>query len=334
MAVRVPRDLLTRDPAVIAPLAGLRYLPPEPPGWTRRRRGRGFSFVDEHGTTITSPDRDRLVDLAVPPAWEDVWFAPIADGYLQATGVDDAGRKQYRYHDDYRAVCEARKFDRIRYFGRALPALRTYIEQSLAAPPGSKRLAVGAVLGVIDAALLRIGNEQSAEDGHHGATTLAADHVDDDGHVVLEYVAKSGKHRSVVIDDEQLGDVMRSLADADDERLFSYTDADGDVRNVTAIDVNAVIADVAGPAFSAKDFRTWGGSRTALEARADGLSSIASIDATAEALGNTRTVARNSYVHPDVLDAPDDEIDRVWRASRRSSTMSRGDSALVKLLGR
>lgn len=333
MAVRVPRELVTRDPAVVAPLAGLRYLPPDPPGWTRRRRGRGFSFVDEHGATITSPERERLVRLAVPPAWDDVWFAPLADGYLQATGIDAAGRKQYRYHDDYRALCEARKFDRIRYFGRALPGLRAFIEQSLGAPPRSKRLAIGAALGLIDEALLRVGNEQSAEDGHHGATTLCADHVVDDGHIVLEYVGKSGKPHTVVIDDEQLGEVLSSLAGTD-ERLFTYDDVDGEVRNITAADVNAVIAHVAGPAFSAKDFRTWGGSRVALEARIEGSGPVASIDEAADALGNTRAVARAAYVHPDVVAASDERVAEVWRASRRSATMKRGDRALVKLLGR
>lgn len=332
MAVRVPRELATRDPAVIAPLVGLRFLSPEPPGWTRRRRGKGFSFVDETGKTIGEPERLRLVELAVPPAWQDVWFAPISDGYLQATGVDDAGRKQYRYHDDYRALCEARKFERIRFFGRALPGLRTYIAESLSAQTHSKTLAIGAVLGVIDSGLIRIGNEQSADDGHHGATTLVADHLEDDGHIVLDYVGKSGKDRTVVIEDEQLVDILRTLADQAENRLFTYLDEDDEERVVSAAEVNAVIAQVAGPAFSAKDFRTWGGSRVALEARVDGLGSIESIDATAAALGNTRAVARSSYVHPQVLDASDDRIADVWRRSRRSDNFSRADRALYKLL--
>lgn len=162
MAVRVPRQLASRDPSVVAPLAGLRYIAAEEPGWTRRRHGRGFSFRDEHGGVIVEPERIRLVRLAVPPAWADVWLAPVADGYLQATGIDAAGRKQYRYHDEYRALCEARKFDRIRYFGRALSDLRAHIAEAVTAPEGSKELAVGAVLGVIDEGLLRVGNEQSA----------------------------------------------------------------------------------------------------------------------------------------------------------------------------
>lgn len=336
MAVRVPRELSIRDPEFVAPLAGLRFLPPEPPGWGRRRRGRGFSFVDQDGKIVRGRERDRLVRLAVPPAWDDVWFAPVADGYVQATGIDAAGRKQYRYHDDYRALCESRKFERIRYFGRALPGLRTFIAQSLDSPEQSKELAVGAVLGVIDAALLRVGNEQSSAAGHYGATTLEADHVEvedgSDGHVTVSYVSKGGRPRTVVIEDEQLSDILEHLAASNDERLFAYRNDVGELQEVTATDVNAAIASVAGPTFSAKDFRTWGGSRQALEARVEGVDRLGSVDLAAEALGNTRAVARSSYVHPDVLDASASEIDAVWKRSRRSATMSRGDRALAKLL--
>ncbi len=337
MAVRVPRELSVRDPKFVAPLAGLQFLPPAPPGWGRRRRGKGFSYVDQDGNIVRGRDRHRLVELAVPPAWDDVWFAPVADGYLQATGIDAAGRKQYRYHDDYRALCESRKFDRIRYFGRALPGLRAFIAESLDAPPHSKELAVGAVLGVIDAALVRVGNEQSSAAGHYGATTLEADHVetdvvDTDGHVAMSYVSKGGKPRTVVIEDEQLGDILATLAEANDERLFTYEDADGETQEVTATDVNAAIALVAGPSFSAKDFRTWGGSRQALEGRVEGLGRVGSVDVAAEALGNTRAVARSSYVHPAVLASSTADIEAVWRRSRRSVTMSRSDRALAKLL--
>lgn len=331
MAVRVPRNLSSRDPEFVAPIAGLRYLPPTPPGWGRRRCGKGFSFIDDGGRVIGGPERDRLVRLAVPPAWDDVWFAPIPDGYLQATGLDTAGRKQYRYHDEYRALCESRKFERIRYFGRALPDLRAFIAECLEAPPESKDLAVGAVLGLIDVSLLRVGNEQSSASGHYGATTLQADHVDRDGHVTMSYVSKGGKARSVVVDDEQLSDILLSLADANDERLFVYV-VDGETRPVTASDVNAAIAHVAGPSFSAKDFRTWGGSRGALEARIEGLDTIASVDVAAQALGNTRAVARSSYVHPDVLSASEQTVKNAWASSRQTATMSRSDRALAKLL--
>lgn len=190
------------------------------------------------------------------------------------------------------------------------------------------------MLAIIDAGLLRVGNEQSAEQGHYGATTLVADHLDDDGHLVLEYIAKSGKERAVVIEDEQLADIIVELADTDTdtERLFWFRDEDGEQREITAAVVNATIAAVAGSAFTAKDLRTWGGSRVVLEARVAGLGTVASLDAVAESLGNTRAVARASYVHPDVMSADDARVYAVWRSSRRSTTMSRADRALLKLL--
>lgn len=144
-------------------------------------------------------------------------------------------------------------------------------------------------------------------------------------------MAKSGKARSVTIEDQHLGDILSDLAHDGDERLFTYR-TEGEERAVTAADVNATIAAVAGPAFCAKDFRTWGGSRVALEARVEGLGTLGSVDAAADALGNTRAVARSSYVHPAVLDASDDEVAEVWSRSRRSAMVSRGDRALLKLL--
>ncbi len=332
MNVRVPKALSVRDPKFVAPLADLRYLAPTTPGWTRRRCGRGFSFLDNEGNIIRGEERDRLRGLAVPPAWENVWFAPIPDGYLQATGVDGAGRKQYRYHAKYRALREARKFQRLSYFGRAIPDLRAHVAEMLRSQAGSKTLAVGAALRMIDAGLVRVGNERSARTGHYGATTLAADHVDEDGYVALTYVAKGGKHRSVVIEDEQLGDILEILADHDEERLFTYDGPDSETTTVSASDVNSVIATVAGPSFSAKDFRTWGGSRQAIEARVQGREIVESVDLAAAALGNTRTVARSSYIHPAVIASSASVIDEVWRRSRQSATMSRGNRALLKLL--
>lgn len=153
-----------------------------------------------------------------------------------------------------------------------------------------------------------------------------------DGFVTLSYRAKGGKERTVVIEDEHLSDVLRSLTETGSNHLFSFTDAEGEQRMVGARDVNAVIAAVAGPCFSAKDFRTWGGSRFALEARVEGAEPLEAIDAAAEALGNTRAVARSAYVHPTVLEAPEADVIDAWRRSRASTTRSRGDSALAKLL--
>lgn len=339
--VRVPTELARRDPERLAQLAGLRYVEAGEPGYRRRRCGRGFSFLDGD-TVLSPPERDRLVGLAVPPAWEDVWLCRDDIGHIQATGIDDAGRKQYRYHQAFRAARERQKFDRLAYFGRALIPIRRQVARWLDDDVGSRNHAIGAVLRLIDEGLLRIGNPESAASGHHGATTLHADHLsvtqfedrpNDGGYVQLDYRAKSGKPRLVVIEDDELGDVLVQLADPDRRALFWFTDDDGCEREVSAIDVNTALAATVGPSFTAKDFRLWGGSRVALEARVEGAGVLDAVDHSAAELGNTRAVARNSYVHPRVLETPEAEITDVWRRSRRSTWRSRGDSALAKLLG-
>jgi len=333
MAVRVPAELLLRDPAVIAPQAGLRYLPDDQPGITRRRRGVGFSYVDASGATVTARERARIEALAIPPAWVSVWISPARSGYLQASGVDDAGRKQYRYHDDFRAHCDARKFARLPYFRRAVVQVREATEDALDQPLGTRAHAVAAAVRLIDSCLLRVGNHQSATNGHYGATTLTVDHIVDDGFLALDYIGKSGKTRSIVVEDDDLSDILIELAhDADDE-LFWFDDPEtGERRRASASDINRFIVQHAGAAFSAKDFRTWGGSAVALQGRAEGERLLDAVDHAAAELGNTRAVARSSYIHPAVLDADDDEVGAAWRSSRSSRWLSRAESALGKLI--
>ena len=333
--VRVPKPLRLHDPSALAPLVGLTVVGDDRPGVTRVKWGRGFRYVDPDGRTITVPARQRYVDLAVPPAWQGVWMCPVDTGYLQATGRDAADRKQYRYHDDYRRVRDLQKFERLRYFGRALERLRQAAEEGLAREPGSRTHAVSAVLRLIDVGLVRVGNDESAAQGRHGASTLHADHLEfesDLGYVTLTYTAKSGKERTVVVEDDEFVEVLHDLADTDAERLFWYLDDDGSEVRVRADLVNRMIAEIVGPAFTTKDFRTWGGSRAALEARLDGADSVEAVDAAAEVLGNTRAVARASYVHPVVLDADIDVLEEGWRRSRTTEWMSRSDRALAKIL--
>ncbi len=334
MTVRVPADLMLRDPAVIAPQAGLRYLPDDQPGITRRRRGGGFSYVGASGATVKARERTRIEALAIPPAWGSVWISPARSGYLQASGVDDAGRKQYRYHDDFRAHCDARKFARLAYFRRAIVQVRVATEDALGQPLGTRAHAVAAAVRLIDTCMLRVGNDQSATNGHYGATTLTVDHIVDDGFLALDYIGKSGKTHSVVVEDDDLSDILIELAhDADDE-LFWFDDPEtGERRRASASDINRFIVQHAGAAFSAKDFRTWGGSAVALQGRAEGERLLDAVDHAAAELGNTRAVARSSYIHPAVLDADDDEVGAVWRSSRSSRWLSRAESALGKLIG-
>lgn len=338
MTVRVPRELIEKDPHILAPAAGLRALADDEPGLGRRRRGNGFSYSDDGGEPVTDVQRERIEQLAIPPAWEDVWICADDRGYLQASGVDSVGRRQYRYHDDFRSYCDERKFERLRYFGRAIVLLRKAVVAGLATPVGQREHAIAAAVGLIDRCLLRVGNDQSAVNGHYGATTLTVDHIvdphdTDGGFVVLEYVAKSGKTRTITIDDDDLADILVELAEDADNELFWFRDEEGsDRRRATASDINAFIAREAGAAFTAKDLRTWGGSSTALAARASGAALLAAVDAAAEELGNTRAVARSSYVHPDVLDADGEFIDLCWSSARSSKWMDRSERALDRLL--
>ncbi len=353
MAVRLPKELLEDDPSVLAPQAGLVHVTDDQSGWTRRVCGRGFSYRTADGTTLTGEHRSRLEALVIPPAWQDVWICPDETGYLQVTGIDDAGRKQYRYHPDYVAMMDRRKFERLAHFPRALPGLRAAVAAELNQPLGSRRLAVATSAALIDRHLLRVGNEDSADDGHHGATTLLVDHLrqdgdddndDDDedpgattGFPQLDYCSKSGQRRRIELDDELARLLERFAAGSEDDRLLWFVDPDDPVsgdepRHVSAAEVNEFVRLHTGPGFSTKDFRTWGGSAVALEARVAGADEVEAVDAAAAALGNTRTVARSSYVHPRVLEAGADELRSAWSASRGSAVRSRGEAALARLL--
>lgn len=329
--VRVPRALTESRPSALAPLADLEDIGDDAPGIRRVRCGRGFRYVAADGATVRPPERDRLAALAVPPAWDDVWFCSSPRGYVQASGRDAAGRKQYRYHDRYIALRSSQKFERLRHFPRALVRLRRWTLAGLDEPPDTRRHAVAGVLRLLDVGLVRVGNPQSAATDHHGGTTLGPEHIlASDSSPVLAYTGKGGVDREITVDDEDLAELLSGVGRRGGP-LFSYAEG-GERRAVVPEDVNAAIADCVGSAFTAKDFRTWGGSRAAFEARVEGAAEAEALDAAADALGNTRAVARSSYVHPGVLRADESAIREAWNRSRASAWRSRGDSGLEKVL--
>ncbi len=344
MAIRVPRELTESDPEILALAAGLVCLTDDEPGIGRAplpSPAEGFTYHDAFGEPVSSATAARLAALAIPPAWDDVWISPDPDSYLQASGHDDARRKQYRYHEQYRAFADDRKFERLRYFGRAVVVIRKAVAAAVERPTGDRDRAVGAAVRLIDEHLLRVGNRRSAEHGHFGATTLTVEHIDDSGHVQLDYVAKSGKERSIIVEDD-LADLLVQLAKGADDELFWFadpssdsgsSDSGGDMRRATASDVNGFIAEHAGEAFSARDFRTWGGSCVAFEALALGSELLEAVDQAADELGNTRAVARSSYIHPMILDAEDETVRAAWNSSRSSKWLDRSESAFIKFLG-
>jgi len=303
-------------PGASARAAGLRYVSDVGPG-IRRVMGRlGFEYVDARGSRITREDElARIRKLAIPPAWTDVWICPNPKGHLQATGRDARGRKQYRYHPKWRLVRDDTKYHRIVAFGEALPRIRAGTERDLARPGLPREKVLATVVQLLARTLIRIGNDEYARANRSfGLTTLRDRHVDVNGsHVRFEFRGKSGKSHAVGIRSRRLAGIVRRCRDLPGYELFQYVDEHGERQVVDSADVNAYLRELAGDDFTAKDFRTWAG--TVLAARAllaqpparspaQAKKSMAqAVQAVAGVLGNTASICRKSYVHPDVLDA-------------------------------
>lgn len=301
------------DGAASASAAGLHYVDPGEPGYRRRRRGRGFDVVDHHGRPVRDPRvLQRIRELAIPPAWTDVWICRDADGHIQAIGRDARGRKQYRYHVRWRAVRDAANYDRLRDFYRGLPKLRAAVERDLAARRLHKDKVIAAVIALIERGHLRVGSDEyTRANGSYGATTLLSRHARIRGEEVrLTYRAKGGKIRAIRFRDRRLARVLGQLAAQRGARLFQYAD-DAGRHIVSSRDVNEYVHRHAGVRCSAKVFRTWGATVAAALALAEAGPSptltarkriaLMAIRAVAERLGNTPAVCRKSYVHPLLL---------------------------------
>ena len=291
------------------------------PGIRRRRRGRGFSYVDEEGNRIDDPEvLQRIAELAIPPAWEDVWICPYPNGHLQATGADAAGRRQYRYHDAWRTRRDGEKFDDMVRFAKALPALRRRVERDLGdCATLDRRCVLAAAVRLLEIGFFRIGSEEYAvEHDSYGLATLRKEHVRiEDGVMVFDYPSKSGQRRRQGIFDEQLVPVVASLKRrrGGGSDLLAYKER-GRWHDVRSEDINVYLKDATGGDFSAKDFRTW--NATALAAVALAVSGASAATPTARKravnravgevagyLGNTPAVCRASYIDPRVIDAFD-----------------------------
>ncbi|MCP1468918.1 DNA topoisomerase-1 [Sphingobium sp. OAS761] len=311
------------------------------PGITRRRLKRGWAYHGPDGARITDrTEIDRLNAVALPPAYRDCWFCPLADGHIQATGYDDRGRKQYRYHAAFRAAREAEKYAGCLDFGRALPALRERLDADLSRRGLRKDRTIAAVVRLLDLGKLRVGNEQYAiANKSFGATTLRRRHLDLGGRsLTLRYRAKSGKQHQLTITDNRLLRFVRQVQDLPGQHLFQYLDEDGEARPICSGDVNDYIAAAMGAPFTAKHFRTWGASAIAFETLASGAVSLAEMIApVAEALGNTPAISRKSYIHPALIDLGKDRTQqREWREGlrlpRRTRYLTRAERGLIAFL--
>ncbi|MFJ6197713.1 DNA topoisomerase IB [Micromonospora sp. NPDC092111] len=301
----------------------LRRSDPGRPGYRRRRRGKGWAFLDRYGEPVRDPgELARLGELVIPPAWQDVWIAPYPNGHIQATGIDAAGRKQYLYHPEWRRRRDEAKFDHVLEVAHRLPTLRDRIAHDLDGRGLNRDRVLATVARLLDMGTFRVGNDQYAvgEDATFGVSTLRPEHARSRGGcVVFEFPAKGGVDQVRRIEDPELCRVLTHLRRRrrTEERLFGYWDG-RTWRDVRSDEVNGYLRDASGGEMTAKDFRTWHATvRAATELATVGVQrsvtarrrAVAGVmREVAELLGNTPTVARTSYVDPRVVDLYHDGV--------------------------
>jgi DNA topoisomerase-1 len=313
---RTKQDRRNLSPQESAVAASLRYVDVQDPGIHRKRVGRYFTYLDVDGNRVR--DRQTLAwikSLVIPPAWQQVWICSLPNGHIQATGRDARGRKQYRYHPRWRVQRSETKFDRMIMFGKALPTLRERIQHDLALPGLPFQKVLAAVIRLLEISFIRVGNlEYALSNKSYGLTTLQDRHISIDGSMLrFCFPGKSHVKRMVRIQDRQLARIVKNCRDLPGQELFQYIGDAGEPRPISSTDVNTYLRDICGQEFSAKDFRTWGGTTLAVRAlcelpeydtdAAAQQNIVQMIKTVAAQLGNTPAVCRKYYVHLAVLDA-------------------------------
>lgn len=310
---------VAHDAITTADDAGLVYVSDGQSGIVRRRAGKGFYYCDPRGRPVRDEQvLARIKKLAIPPAWNEVWICPDPRGHIQAVGRDARGRKQYRYHKDWRDTRDSLKYERMLAFAAALPTIRARVKRDLARPALGRDKVLATLVRLLDLTHIRIGNFEYARDNHsYGLTTLRDRHVRIHGqHLEFHFRGKGGKDRRVAVDDAVLARIVRRCRDIPGQELFQFYDDDRRRHTIGSGDVNAYLRDCAGGEFSAKDFRTFAGTVLAAQAlwrrprpeqkgRRKQMMTRA-IEQVAACLGNTPTVCRKSYIHPSVLEAYDE----------------------------
>ena len=304
------------DPQEAAEAAGLRYVSDARPGIRRSNSRKGFTYTCADGSRLTKADAlRRIKSLAVPPAWTDVWICPFADGHIQATGRDARGRKQYRYHPRFRELRESTKYEHVVAFADALPRIRAKVRQHMALRGLPREKVVATVVHLLDMTLIRIGNDDYARHNNsYGLTTLKSSHAAINGNEVrFRFTGKSGKQWSLQVRDRRIAKIIRACQELPGQELLQYLDEEGSPQGITSSDANAYLKVVTGTDITAKDFRTWAGTvLTAMALRE--LPSFASVTQAkrnlrnaikhvAARLGNTPTICRKCYVHPELVAA-------------------------------
>ena len=303
------------DPQEAAEEAGLRYVSDAQPGYSRKRHGDSFQYFDTKGKIIRDEARLlRIRRIGIPPAYTDVWICPSPNGHIQATGRDNRGRKQYRYHERWRAERDENKYDRMLVFGDALPKIRKRLRADLALKGLPRNKVLATVVQLLERTFIRVGNEEYArQNKSFGLTTMRNRHVEVKGSELrFRFRGKSGIEREVDVEDRRIAKIVRKLQDLPGQELFQYIGEDGEARDITSQDVNDYLREITGEDFTAKDFRTWAGTllaamalnvqedfKTKKEAKANIKDAITAVS---KILGNTPAVCRKCYVHPAILE--------------------------------
>ncbi len=302
-------------PQEVAKQAGLRYVSDVISGFSRKKSGEGFAYYDTKGNHITDPEViQRINSLAIPPAYTDVWICPYANGHIQATGMDERGRKQYRYHADWQQARQATKYHRMKAFGEALPKIRRQVAEDLKLPGVPREKVLATLVDLLEKTLIRVGNEEYAkENKSYGLTTMQNKHVEVDAHeITFNFKGKSNQYHEITLKDKKLAKIVNELQDLPGQELFQYIDKDDNLHSIHSDDINDYLQEITGQEFTAKDFRTWRGTvlaaatlckcepcTTEIEMRHNLNDAIKIV---AGELGNTPAVCRKAYVHPVLLE--------------------------------
>ena len=338
-------EKIERNPISTAKAVGLRYSVNCSKGYFRIKGKNGFKYKDENGFTISDKDiLDRIKQLVLPPAWENVWISCIENGHLQATGIDVKGRKQYRYHADWNKIRNQSKFYRLEKFATYLPLIRSQVEKDLKIKELTYEKVVAIVIELIQMTNIRIGNEAYKKlYGSFGLTTLQNKHVKfDKSKLTFQFIGKKGIKHNINIHSKRLVNLVRKCKEIPGQDLFQYYDDNGNHCTIGSSDVNNYLKNICDYDFTAKDFRVWAGSINAFTAFQDyekptnqaetKHTIIEVLDHVASKLGNTRTVCKKYYVHPNVIAAY--ENGSIWNYKSKSQTdhFSPEEHSLIKLL--
>ena len=337
------------DPVRSARRAGLHYVRSDGPGYRRKKWGRGFTYLDSEGRHLDDPEvRSRIDQLAIPPAWTEVWISESPMGHIQATGRDDRGRKQYIYHEEWERVRNESKYNRMIPFARVLPTVRERCRRDISRKELDREKVLATVVTLLDRTLIRVGNtEYARRNRSFGLTTLRDRHVDFEGATcTFSFKGKSGKKHTIELNDRRLARIVRHCRDIPGYELFQYYDASGDRGVVDSADVNAYLRETTGFDASAKDFRTWGGSVQAAvilnemgpaSSESDATKKLAATcRAVGEQLGNTAAICRSYYIHPLIVDAYEaGKLNALWERHLKKATgngLEREEEALLAML--